>query len=127
MQSHNPSMRELVRSVTMAHSKQKIGLTDNSNPVNKMDFHSLLKLSRKIWPDKLTLPEIIPAMGKIFGDICKWQRNAPKDIREHLPKELQKELGNMILSTIRWCDDLNFKVEDCINSAIKAQKDFPKN
>ena len=65
-------------------------------------------------------------MGKVFGDICRWERNAPKDKKTHTNKELKKELGNIILSTIRWCDDLGFKPEDCIKEALDAQKKFKK-
>lgn len=65
-------------------------------------------------------------MGKVFGDICRWERNATKDKKTHTKKELQKEMGNMILSSIRWCDDLGFKPEECIKEALKAQKVFKK-
>ena len=63
-------------------------------------------------------------MGVIFGDICRWGRE-----REGIPtkeemQELKKELGNMIFSTIRWCDDLGFDPEDCINLAIKCQERY---
>lgn len=74
----------------------------------------------------MKLEEIIPALGKVFGDICRWQRNAPKDTATHTDAELKKELGNVIVSTIRWCDDLGYDPEECIESAIEAQKKFRK-
>ncbi len=65
-------------------------------------------------------------MGKVFGDICRYERNAPKDVAMHTDDELKKELGNMIFSTIRWCDDLGYDPEDCIQKAIECQKEFQK-
>ncbi len=83
--------------------------------------------SRDIWGDqKLSLSQIIVRMGKVFGDICRWERNAVKDEDIHTDNELKKELGNIIFSTIRWCDDLGFDPEECIREAIEAQKKFKK-
>ena len=90
-----------------------------------METKELLKISREIWGDeKLTLEQIIVRMGKIYGDICCWERNAKKDKNFHTDKELKKELGNIIFSTIRWCDDLDFDPEDCVKLAIECQRKF---
>ena len=90
-----------------------------------MEIKELLKTSREIWKDeKLSLAEIIVRMGKVFGDICRYERNAPKDRDSHTEYELKKEMGNIIFSTIRWCDDLGFDPQNCIRLAIGAQKDF---
>jgi len=92
-----------------------------------MEIKSLLSQSRDIWGDKkLNLSQIIVRMGKVFGDICRWERNAIRDRDRHTDKELKKELGNIIFSTIRWCDDLGYNPEDCINAAIDCQKKFRK-
>lgn len=92
-----------------------------------MGIGYLLKQSREIWgKKKLKLSEIIVRMGKVFGDICRWERNAIKDKKSHTQKELKKELGNMIFATIRWCADLGFDPEECVKEAIKAQKKFKK-
>ena len=91
-----------------------------------MRIEEILNKERQIWKNKMTLPEIIPAMGKVFGDICKWQRNAPKDKSTHTEEELKKELGNLISSTIRWCDDLDFNPEECIDLGLESQKKFDK-
>ena len=92
-----------------------------------MEIKNLLIQSREIWGDqKLSLAQIIVRMGKVFGDICRWERNAPKDEDIHNNDELKKELGNIIFSTIRWCDDLGSDPEDCIKIAIDAQKKFKK-
>lgn len=92
-----------------------------------MDIAYLLKQVREIWgSEKLSLNQIIVRMGKVFGDICRWERNAEKDSESHTDDELKKELGNMIFSTIRWCDDLGYDPHECIQKAIECQKKFVK-
>jgi hypothetical protein len=92
-----------------------------------MEINELLKQGHEIWGEKKsTLNQIIPRMGKVFGDICRYERNAPKDAVTHTDDELKKELGNMIFSTIRWCADLGFDPEECIERAIECQKKFQK-
>jgi len=87
-----------------------------------MNIKKLLQTTREIWGDeKLTLPEIIIRLGKVYGDLCRYARNAPKNTKTHTDTELKKELGNIIFSTIRWANDLGFNPEDCIKLAIKAQ------
>ena len=92
-----------------------------------MEIKKLLKQSKEIWgKKKMSLSQIIVRMGKVFGDICRFERNEKKDKKYHTEKELKKELGNMIFSTIKWCDDLGFDPEDCVKEAIKAQIKFRK-
>jgi len=92
-----------------------------------MDISSILNESRRIWGEKkYNLSQIIVRMGKVFGDICRWERNEKATDRQN-ENELKKELGNIIVSTIRWCDDLGYDPEDCINVAIEAQKIYQKN
>lgn len=92
-----------------------------------MEIKNLLEEGHRIWGNKkLTLSEIIVRMGKVFGDICRWERNAEKDKPMHTDAELKKELGNIIFSTIRWCDDLGYDPEECINMAVDCQKNFVK-
>jgi hypothetical protein len=92
-----------------------------------MEIKNLLKESREIWGDeKLTLNRIIVLMGKIFGDLCRFERNAIKDKNVHNDEDLKKELGNIIFSTIRWCDDLGYDPEECISIAKEVQEKFKK-
>jgi len=91
-----------------------------------MEIQTLLKQAREIWNEKLALSDIIVRMGKIFGDICRYERNAIKDKDLHTDEEIKKELGNMIFSTIRWCNDLGYDPEDCIKLAMESQKKFEK-
>jgi uncharacterized protein YabN with tetrapyrrole methylase and pyrophosphatase domain len=74
----------------------------------------------------LSLAQIIVVLGKIFGDICRWERDAEKDKGLHTDEELKKELGNIIFSTIRCCDHLNYDPEECIKLAIESQRKFKK-
>jgi hypothetical protein len=86
-----------------------------------MEIKELLKIGRGIWGnEKYNLSQIIVRMGKVFGDICRWERNEKKDREFHTDEELKKELGNIIFSTIRWCDDLGYDPEDCINLAVEC-------
>jgi hypothetical protein len=90
-----------------------------------MSIDELLKKSREIWGEqKLTLSEIVVRMGVVFGDICRWERNVKKDSESHTNEEIKKELGNIMFSTIRWCDDLGYDPKECIELAIKSQEKF---
>lgn len=93
-----------------------------------MNIKNLLLESRNIWwNEKLNLSQIIVRLWKVFWDICRYERNALKDVAVHNDEELKKELWNVIFSTIRWCDDLWYDPEECIKIAIDAQRKFPKN
>lgn len=92
-----------------------------------MEIKNLLNQGREIWGgQKLNLNQIIIRLEKVFGDICRWERDAVKDKDMHTDEELKKELGNIIFSTIRWCDDLGYDPEECIKSAIDCQNKFIK-
>ena len=89
-----------------------------------MKIRDILKVSRCIWgEERLSLPQIIVRLGKVFGDICFIQRSLEEE-REASEKELKKELGNLVVSTIRWCDDLGFNPEECVVEAFEAQKKY---
>jgi len=92
-----------------------------------MEIKELLKTAREIWGNqKLTLSQIVVRIGKVFGDICRWERNYGRDKATHTDEELKKELGNIIFSTIRWCDDLGYDPEECIRLSIDCQKKLSK-
>ena len=58
-----------------------------------MQIKELLKKSREIWgEEKLPLAQIIVRLGKVFGDICRWERNELKDQEIHTDEELKKEV-----------------------------------
>lgn len=92
-----------------------------------MEVKYLLEKSKEIWGnEKMSLSQIIVRLGKIFGDLCRWERNANKDQAVHSDQDLQKELGNMIFSSIKFCDELGYDPEECIELAITAQTKFVK-
>lgn len=92
-----------------------------------MEIKNLLEQGREIWPgEKLPLSQIIVRLGKVFGDVCRWERDAQKDKDNHTDEELKKELGNLIFSTIKFCDELGYDPEECIRLAIDCQKKFQK-
>jgi len=72
-----------------------------------MKIEDLLKRARELWPNASTEQEIAVAMGVVYGDICRYVRDHSegKAVEE---EEFKKELGNIIFSTIRWCDDMGF-------------------
>lgn len=90
-----------------------------------MTIDELLNRAREIWgPSQLlAIDEVIVPMGVIFGDICRWRRDRNIAVSIGISRvELQKELGNMIFSTIRWCDDLGLDPKECIGRAIHCQE-----
>jgi type II secretory pathway component PulF len=86
-----------------------------------MNIDELLQQAREIWGDeKLTLEEIIIRQGVTTGDIHRYARDKSEgaDLDED---ELKKEMGNIIFSTLRWCDDLGFGIEECLELAKQSQ------
>jgi hypothetical protein len=89
-----------------------------SNCTNKQTLGDLLLLGREIWGTRrMRLPEIAVAMGVVYGDVCR-------AVRDDKPEALVAELGNMILSTLRWCDDLNIDFDDALHAAKVRQALF---
>jgi hypothetical protein len=92
-----------------------------------MEINELLKQSRDIWGEKpMSLEHIVLASGVVQGDLSRLARDV-KEGKELNEEELKKEMGNLIFSAIRWCDDLGFTPSECINKAIDAQKEYIKS
>ncbi len=96
-----------------------------------MTIQDLLKEGRTIWGDKpMTLEHITVAMGVVYGDVCR-QARAKIERGEVDDQELQKELGNLLMSIVRWCNDLGYDPEKCIalarQSQLKYAEQLPKN
>ena len=92
-----------------------------------MKIEDLLKEARQIWGNqKLSLEEIIIRLNVVVGDISRYARDSAEGctIQEN---ELKKELGNIIFSTIRWCDDLGYNPKDCLELARQSQIKYRKN
>ena len=63
------------------------------------------------------------------GDIARltrdvWCGEINGEDHERWRREIKKELGNIIFSTIRWVDDLGLDVLECLDLAIEAQEKF---
>ena len=90
-----------------------------------MEVREILKNSKDIWGDeKLSLSQMIVRLGKVYGDICRYERNAPKDADVHNDEELKKEFGNLIVTSIKFCGELGYDPEECIKSASDCQKKY---
>ena len=71
------------------------------------------------------------------GDLARVQRDAgDSPTGDDIPTEstgsftrrqIKKELGNVLFSTIRWIDDLGLDVLECLDLAIEAQEKFAKS
>jgi hypothetical protein len=104
---------------------------------------ALLVQARQIWgADELTLPMIVLRLTVGVGDLARLARDGspvkPGDghnftaaviaeKRLQYQREIKKELGNIIFSTIRWIDDLGLDVLECLDLAIEAQEKFAKS
>jgi hypothetical protein len=90
---------------------------------------NLLKTGRKIWgQDRLNLTGILVRLGKGFGDMCLIARESPgHNVAPYHIEDLKKEMGNVIFSMIRWCNDLGLDPEECVRLAIHAQSKYAAN
>jgi hypothetical protein len=84
---------------------------------------------RQIWGDEFrqSLPEITIRMIVGIGDIARVARDSSRSDayeEEERIRQVKKELGNILFSTIRWIDDLGLDVLECLDLAIEAQEKF---
>lgn len=92
-----------------------------------MEIRDILAKTREIWKDeKLSLSQIIVIIGKVFGDICRWERNYEKDKHVHTDADLKKELGNLIVCGIKFSEELGYDPEECIQLALESQNKISK-
>ena len=89
-----------------------------------MTIEELLEEAKAIWDGKQqSLPQVTVLMGVIYGDICRQARSGQEGKIVNAA-ELKKELGNMIFSTVRWCNELGYDPTECIGLAKEAQKQY---
>jgi hypothetical protein len=85
---------------------------------------------RQIWgEDQLTLAKITLRLTVGVGDLARlardgWDGALHSENHNKWDRELKKELGNILFSTIRWIDDLGLDVLECLDLAIEAQEKF---
>lgn len=89
-----------------------------------MNIRKLLEMGRSIWgKPSMSLDHIVVAMGVVYGDLCR-QARAQTEGGPIDTAALEKEMGNIIFSAIRWCDDLGLDPEVCLQKAITAQEQY---
>lgn len=90
-----------------------------------MEVKNILQQTKEIWgEEKLPLAQMIIRLGKVYGDICRWERNAVKDSNMHNDEELKKEFGNLITASVKFCDELGYDPEECVKLALDCQKKY---
>lgn len=89
-----------------------------------MDTTQILKTGRQIWgPDRQSLEHVLACLVKINGDIAAQVRNKHENGSVNT-SELQKEFGNLVVSSLRWMDDLGFDIEKCLKLALDSQQAY---
>ena len=92
-----------------------------------VDTEEILATARDIWgPGKNTLEEIAIALQVVCGDISRQARDH-QERGTFSVVEIQKELGNLLLSTVRWIDDTGLNPSGCILHASSAQRIYREN
>lgn len=79
----------------------------------------ILASGRRIWgADRMELPAIANCATVVVGDLAR----AARDITEGASSgDAQREVGNLVVSSVRWADDLGYDVGGCITAALDAQ------
>lgn len=89
-----------------------------------MTLENILAEARETWGnDPMVLAHIVAAMGVVYGDIAR-QARAQFEVGAINETELKTELGNIISSTVRWCDDLGFDPAECVRLSQEAQRHY---
>lgn len=94
---------------------------------------ALLVQGRQIWgSDKLEVDQVLTRLTVGVGDLARlvrdtWTGAPGEEDHERWRRELKKEFGNVVFSTIRWVDDLGFDVLECLDLAIQAQEKYAQS
>lgn len=92
-----------------------------------METREISKYTKEIWgSEKMELSKVIVIIGKVFGDICCWERNYAKDVNTHTDDDLKKELGHLIVCGIKFSEQLGYDPEECIQLALESQRKISK-
>jgi hypothetical protein len=92
-------------------------------PEPSMTLAQVADLGQSIWNDHMSLDQIVIALGVVYGDIARAARDWPPACEQ----DLRRELGNLILSTARWCRHLGFEPDDAVREAADAQRAWVAN
>lgn len=89
---------------------------------------TLLVQARQIWgkEHRHSLGEVVVRLTVGVGDLARLARDGTSftNDTEAWSRELRKEMGNIILSTVRWMDDFGLDPMECLDLAIEAQEKF---
>lgn len=86
----------------------------------------LLKLAESIWGHRtwrMDLAQVTIALGVVAGDINRAARDSQEG-RAVNGAEVRKELGNLILSAVRWCAELGYSPAEAVEAAAEAQRRY---
>lgn len=87
----------------------------------------VLRRARQIWgPQRLSLSEIVVRLMVNVGKLARFARAADKDLAYVSDDGLATAMGNIIVSMIRWCDDLGLQPDRCIKLALDCQEKFAR-
>ncbi|GAA2626992.1 hypothetical protein GCM10010411_75050 [Actinomadura fulvescens] len=92
--------------------------------MNDPRLSELLTLAQQIWADRppMDLPHVAVAACTVTGDIARISRD---EIEGHGDRAaLSRELGNLILSDVRWASDLGLEPGECVRQAEAAQRRY---
>lgn len=91
-------------------------------PVAEADgLEAILDAALTIWgPDRMELPHIAVCASVVAGDLARLARHAV-EVGPVNGDDIAKELGNLIVSAVRWAHDLDLDPESCVASALVAQ------
>jgi hypothetical protein len=91
-----------------------------------MTLAAILDQARAIWgPTPTPLPHMAVVLAVVCGDIARAARDHTEG--RHLDDtELAKELGNLVLTAVRFMDDLGYRPGHCIGLAADAQATYAR-
>lgn len=78
----------------------------------------LLAQARAVWPEGERVDRMPTILAVIVGDYARAIRDLPLDFN----RQAKRELGNLVLTALRYADDLGLHVDDCVEDALEAQE-----
>lgn len=71
------------------------------------------------------LQEIPVFAAVVLGDVARAARRViEEDDPDGAEREAGRELGNLVLSSLRWMEDLGLEVTDCLEAAARSQAEY---
>jgi len=85
--------------------------------------NDILRAGREIWgSDPMSLTHVAACAAVVAGDIARIARDAIEGAGSD--EGVARELGNLIVSAVRWADDLGFDPAQCVQEALSAQQRY---